>query len=307
MATVRHITAKELEAFTLTATDPARAKRQANTLEIMWKKGDSKPEWCFVLEHDGKMVGRLMYWAAGHARDEVKLMGIQLPWGGNWEAMGKMLLERSLSHMKKGGARQVMAYLISDSDLFNANRKELIVKAGFDLAQKKVRFQIDLEDKSPAPGARLQFRSLSEVGDETFVEAIGQVTEGTLDQLDAEGYKEVGQETAAQNYFAILKNVHFEPDWWLLAYNGAGELAGLVVPQQFGKDRGVLNYVGVPPKHRGRGYVNDLLAKGLSVLKENGIRHILADTDAKNFPIHAALQKASFIHSHTLNLYRKDL
>jgi ribosomal protein S18 acetylase RimI-like enzyme len=44
----------------------------------------------------------------------------------------------------------------------------------------------------------------------------------------------------------------------------------------------VINFIGVVPEHRGKGYVDDLLAEGTATLHAAGAERVRADTDTRN-------------------------
>jgi ribosomal protein S18 acetylase RimI-like enzyme len=74
-----------------------------------------------------------------------------------------------------------------------------------------------------------------------------------------------------------------------MAYDTEGELVGLVVPQKFSENRGAINYIGVTPFQRGKGYVNGLLLEGSRLMIEDGIENLIADIDVQNYPLKKAL------------------
>ena len=48
------------------------------------------------------------------------------------------------------------------------------------------------------------------------------------------------------------------------------------------------------PEHRGRGYVDDLLAEITLILADEGAERIRADTDVPNTPMAAAFERAGY-------------
>ncbi|MFC7589922.1 GNAT family N-acetyltransferase [Nonomuraea antimicrobica] len=64
---------------------------------------------------------------------------------------------------------------------------------------------------------------------------------------------------------------------------------GLVAP-----DDHSIAYIGVVPEHRGRGLVNDLLARGTRTLAEAGLERIVAATDITNVPTAEAFLRAGY-------------
>jgi RimJ/RimL family protein N-acetyltransferase len=56
----------------------------------------------------------------------------------------------------------------------------------------------------------------------------------------------------------------------------------------------IIEWIGVVPEHRGHGYVADLLACGMSLLKRAGAEQIRADTHLRNRAMQRALSRAGF-------------
>jgi hypothetical protein len=148
----------------------------------------------------------------------------------------------------------------------------------------------------PADSGRPSFRTLEEVGEETFVEAIEKASEGTHDREIREERQRLGAKRAAQDFFEDAQRVMHDSSWWRLAYAPSGELVGLVMPAE---SPGFLTlfYVGVVPMMRGQGYVNDLLSAGTATLLKTRSKHdkpLIADTDVSNAPMAAAFERAGW-------------
>ncbi len=92
-----------------------------------------------------------------------------------------------------------------------------------------------------------------------------------------------------------------------MAYNSKGEFAGLIVPQKFSKDRGAINYIGVTPAQREKGYVNDLLWEGSRLMIEDGIQNLVADIDVQNHPLEKALELLGYQYKRSQVVLRLDL
>lgn len=60
-------------------------------LEALWKAGESRPEWCFIAEKNGRALGRLAYWALPSGPRQAFLFGLSLPWKKNYLEVGKEL------------------------------------------------------------------------------------------------------------------------------------------------------------------------------------------------------------------------
>ena len=158
---------------------------------------------------------------------------------------------------------------------------------GFAFRRETGRFEWRGGEPPTVPG-RLSFRTLEEISEEAFVEAMRMVSEGTLDR-EIQGERErLGAERAAREFFDDARRVEHEPSWWRLAYTPEEELVGLVMPAA---PPGFLTifYVGVVPGMRGQGYVDDLLAAGTTTLLEarrsdGNEKPLRADTDVANGP-----------------------
>jgi RimJ/RimL family protein N-acetyltransferase len=124
----------------------------------------------------------------------------------------------------------------------------------------------------------MTLRTLEDVGEDAFVEAMREVSEGTLDREIRGERERLGAQRAAREFFEDARRVEHDPAWWRLAYTPEGELVGLVMPAE---PPGFLTifYVGVVPGMRGQGYVDDLLAAG---------------TDVANGPMAAAFERAGW-------------
>jgi RimJ/RimL family protein N-acetyltransferase len=190
----------------------------------------------------------------------------------------------------------------------HANRRiELLESVGFSLRRKTSRFERRGNEPPTEPG-RLMFRTLEEVGKETFIEAMERVSEGTLDREIRAEREKLGTKRAAQEFFDDASRVQHDTSWWRLAYEPNGELAGLVMPAE---PPGFLTifYVGVVPGMRGRSYVDDLLAAGTTTLLEaNGNeKPLIADTDVSNGPMATAFERAGWTRFAGRQEYVMDL
>ena len=98
----------------------------------------------------------------------------------------------------------------------------------------------------------MTLRTLEEVGEDAFVEAMREVSEGTLDREIRGERERLGAQRAAREFFEDARRVEHDPAWWRLAYTPEGELVGLVMPAE---PPGFLTifYVGVVPGMRGQG------------------------------------------------------
>jgi ribosomal protein S18 acetylase RimI-like enzyme len=91
----------------------------------------------------------------------------------------------------------------------------------------------------------------------------------------------------------LERKLGYDPAWYRLAYAPDGGLVCLVMPAR-NLTSAVINFIGVVPEHRGRGYVDDLLAEGTAALHAAGAGYVRADTDTRNLPMAAAFGRAGY-------------
>ncbi|MDH6124310.1 GNAT family N-acetyltransferase [Kitasatospora sp. GP82] len=85
-----------------------------------------------------------------------------------------------------------------------------------------------------------------------------------------------------------------ERSWWRIAETADGKVVGFGFPSR-NPAFPVVGYLGVLPGHRGRGYVDGILAENTRLLAvELGAETVRADTDLTNLPMAAAFERAGY-------------
>ena len=299
---IRPITQKELEKFASIGNDPDSFK---NRLDKMCEKGVSKPEWCFVHDDEGEFKAWIAY-GNNPAWGEFFIFGLHLTWDENFLANGKELLEYSLDKIYQ--IDETKSIFADVSSVFEHKEKNMKVyeEAAFTLIQEKMHFIFDNNHRLPILGSRLTFKNLNETGKEAFIKAIEIVSRQTLDRLDKYEIETKGPQKAAKRYFDALERIEMNPERWLLAYDPeSGGFVGLVIVQKHDPASGMINYIGVAPEHRGRGYIDDLLAKGTSELLKAGYKSVIGEIDPLNYPVKKALFYMGFKKTTTTWWYHK--
>jgi RimJ/RimL family protein N-acetyltransferase len=278
----------------------------ANVVRRLWGEGTSSPELSFIIEDRGKLLGRVFF----HRRSssaELAMFGTHIESTADFFATGTALLNSALARQKENGVTGVEYAIYDIYDPDPELYKALLEAVGFCQYQEKKRY---VWQNSGAPlrvQIRLRFRSMSEAGECTFEQALGQVTVGTLDREDRGRIKKHGVAETARWYMQVLKEGSFEPTEWLLGYLADERFCGLVVPRRLDDREGTIDYIGVVPELRGSGYGFDLLVKGTALLQAKGFKTIVAETDSENLPFHAELERAGYRHNGTLRCFRCDL
>lgn len=297
---IRPIGADELDVF-VEACGTSHRKEVEQYVQSMFAAGAMRPEWCFVVEEEGLPLGRVAFWTLPGADRPLALVLLDVPWEGEYRAVGGHLLGEVLQRARALGAAEI-EHVVDAPPMHPQfqhapeRRAGLLEGAGFALKRETIRFEWRGE-RSPVLRGRLVFRALEEVGEGAFVDAMERVSEGTLDREIRAQRERLGPQGAARGFFRDASRVR-DPSWWRLAYAPNGELVGLVMPAA---PPGFLTvfYVGVVPEMRGRGYVDDLLAAGTATLldarAEGGDeKHLRADTDVDNAPMAAAFGRAGW-------------
>lgn len=265
-------------------------------VQSMFDAGSMRPEWCFVIEEDGESLGRGALWTLPGMDEPLDLVLLDVPWEDL--SFGVRLLKEVLERARSLGAREIGHVLDAPVmwpqwQSLSDRRVELLQRVGFVLRRETSRFEWRRENGALPVARPLDFRTLDEVGEAEFVGAIERVSEGTLDREIQDERDELGPAEAAREFFELERKLEYEASWCRLAYAADGGLIGLVMPAR-NPTSAVINYVGVVPEHRGKGYVDDLLAEGTEALHAAGAEYVRADTDTRNLPMAAAFRRAGY-------------
>jgi ribosomal protein S18 acetylase RimI-like enzyme len=298
---VHTITLADLDRFVSLSDHPDGESDKEFILEL-WAKKLSQPEFFFILEKQNEPVGRVAYWHLKTRPDELRMIFFKLPWEGDYLSTGLQLLLESWERLRLSGVRHIVRRLVSSWDYLE-EQIEVMEHAGMSLFQVKKGYLLKLGDVADDYPYRLVYRSLADIGEMEYIDAIRRVAAGSPDRE----IQEMGGEQAASQLFAILKEgTVFEPEWLQLAYEPDGELAGLVAPVRTpdNADEGVIGLIGVIPKKRGLGYSHDLLRRGRTILRAVGVTDIYVETDTDNTAMRRALERAGYQEIETICLYR---
>jgi ribosomal protein S18 acetylase RimI-like enzyme len=314
---VRAIRPDELHVFTQVPSvrdNPERHARLSAHLAQRWASGASRPGWCFVAEEGGAIVGRVGYWTRPRVWPQIRFIDpllFDLPWAGEYRRIGVRLLRESLGALRRDGATR--ADLGVDSPTGFAPPAaccvgDLLTGEGWTLTRETLRFDWGAgarPARSAPPGLavephRLTYRSVEEVGEERFVDAVRTALDGTLDRGARREIERAGADRKARGVLdgarALVRGGGWRADagWWQLGYTPDGALAGLIMPAINASGDGVVWYIGVAPEQRGRRYVDDLLVRLAGVLEQAGAHRIVADTDTQNWPMARAFARTGW-------------
>ncbi|MEJ8547405.1 GNAT family N-acetyltransferase [Brevibacillus borstelensis] len=312
VATVRPIRPEEIDDFArVGSSDPARVQEVKRYVEQMIAAGSIRTEWCFVAEEANRLRGRVAFWTLPKLDKPLDLVLLDIPWDStDSHSLGKKLLQTALETLRGMGVKEVGHVLDTPPSApqwqtFPAERRELLEQMGFQLERETYRFEWKPGHADIPTPQDLHFRSLAEVGNEVFVEAVMRVSEGALDRRILHDSERLGARGQAMDMFQDLQQMVYDPHWWQLAYTRDDECIGLVMPAK-SPTFATIGYIGVMPEHRGRGYIHQLLGRGTDILLKAGATLIRADTDVHNQPMANAFRKAGYVQFATRSEYRRE-
>jgi len=263
------------------------ARQYSINIQRWLEKGYITAPDCYIFEKSGVPLGGVCF--CDDTDEEREILDFALI---NISSNGHKYLAQAIQQAAKPNTRKITYNLYNDTEQY-ADIQRLFCRAGFVVEQEKLRYVHKGTAYQEYPHS-LHFKSIAEVGEDQFIDMVERVTMGTLDGLMAEDVKRLGSRRAAKEYVNGLKGIDFNPNWWKLGY--AGDTAiGLILPQRFSANLGCINYIGVLPEHRGKGYGLPLLAEGTRILVENGMTEIIADIDKTNQPLAAQLDRLGYV------------
>ncbi|MGI5269248.1 GNAT family N-acetyltransferase [Nonomuraea sp. CA-218870] len=252
-------------------------------------EGRTRPEWCFV-----EGPARLALWAPFAGAEPVLVW--QFEPGPDPAAAARLL--------RRAQAAAGVSKLIHDIPLppglsplvDRAVQHESLTGAGFTMEVERLLLEWRLGSDLPADPGRLTYRPARELDPAHVLDVLVRISYGSLDYDTRQELATAGAEHEARWMYDDLMNRRGKPGWFVIGYLD-DEPVGLVAP-----DDHSIAYIGVVPEHRGRGYVDDLLAHGTRTLAEAGVERVVAATDVANTPTAAAFLRAGY--SEVGRLYR---
>ena len=308
------VTAAEasLDAF-LSVSARSRYQRQLEEyLGMLLEKRSTKPEWCPVGMDGAVAVARAALWALPDGDVPTDVVLIDTDWNDADLAAGRLLLS-SLHELAIGHGADALTHHVDSPpgppqyQEHTDARIRLLTESGYELLRDGLRWSYSgssFEEGRRAPS--LVFRSLPEVGEEAFVQAIAATYEGTRDSWLGANIEEHGMVEAAWTDFREYHRLEHLPDWWELAYTEDGALGGVIIAARNPREA-VIAYVGVVPEQRGRGLGPFLVRRGTEQLRVSGAEQIGGDCDRDNVAMVKAFERAGFEQVARRRSYRLEL
>ncbi len=266
----------------------------------------TKLEWCYIAEESGEFLARVIFGVFEDQPQDLKVWQLIIDNKlDNFKEVGMQLLKESINQLKSENFETVEYHLYANASNNFENYKSIFIAQGFEITQEKINFEAtEIIQSDKTKSHRLTYKTLEEVGDIAFIQAIEKVTEGSLDREDLESIALNGSKKAAEMYFELLAEIDLNKNWWKLAYQEDGSLVGLIVPQKFSDEEGAINYIGVVPQKRGAGYVYALIDAASTLMFQSGIQTVIADIDTQNQPLEKALNVLGYVAKGSLSVLK---
>lgn len=307
MLTIRTARPDELPALTAFADDGERNAATAAYLTSLLESGCTRPEWCLVAEHDGRLAGNVVLWTIPGRNVPTDIVLLE-PGGPD---TGRALLAYAAQQARELGAK-VQGHVLdtpAQAPQFQRDprlRETLLADAGFTVARDGRRFAWTVGDPMPAQDERLHWRSLADLGEEPFVELLADTFTDTADSIFQAEIAEHGLRGAAERNVADMLEMDHQPGWFEIGYDPADMPVALSMPART-VTSAVIGLVAVARAGRGRGYATAVVARGTHVLVEAGFGEIRGDCDAGNIGMAKAFQRAGYRNFANRKMFTRPL
>jgi RimJ/RimL family protein N-acetyltransferase len=254
-----------------------------------------RPEWTWIAEIDGRVVGRALWWGPRDSAHPVALDCLDVdPAAGDRAAIAAELIRAALA-----GLPQPVQYAIKVAGGWRDDpatstavewRRAAAHAAGLTREVERLQFEWAPADGVPPSTGVLRF---AEASDEEFLTVFKRIAEGSLDAQTRANLAVKGVDATAREEMDFYLRAPGKREWWRIAYTHDGEVAGMAIPSATSYNVNV-GYLGVVPEFRGRGYVDEVLGEITRIHAANGEPRITGTTDVGNAPMAAAFGRAGY-------------
>lgn len=173
------------------------------------------------------------------------------------------------------------------------NRMRAAERTGARFFVERLRLEWQAGTPIPARTGRLAFRQAGDPAE--LLALMTEVLDGTLDAHSRDDLTRMSPEDAAAGHYSGELARYTSPRaWWQIAELPGGEPVGFVIPAHNGYYP-IIAYLGVVPKHRGNGYIGEILAEGTRILAAQDVPRIRASTDLGNVPMARAFHRTGWV------------
>ncbi len=300
-----------IEAFSSVATLPEHIADTVQYVQRLFDTKCSRPEWCFVAENSGGAIARIALWSLPAQHIPLDFVLFNAHWDAYCIApddVATLLLSHAERFFIAAGAKSIGHCQDTPPrepqwQTNEAARQQCLERAGFHIARHTLRYRLVHASVKPSVNASIRpaisdcinLVTVTEADDDALLALVAQVVAASDDQLDREGCARLGADEHARELIADLREMRIDADWWRIAFatntdGTMGAAVGFILPTA-SADMGTIGYIGVVPAHRGKGYVNALIAHATHMLQDAQFSRIVADTDLANKPMAKAFER----------------
>ncbi|WP_326632965.1 GNAT family N-acetyltransferase [Nonomuraea fuscirosea] len=266
--------------------------------------GRRLPEWMWVALRGDQLVARAAWWCSTGDDAPFLLDVFDLDdRDGDGVDAGVKLLRAAMAEVVPAGARPPEYIRMVPPDWRETpaarrvveDRMAALEQLGAALLVERLRLEWRPGTPVPEPSGRLAFRPVRDT--EEMISLMASVLDGTLDTHSRDDLSRMSaREAAAAHYEEELACYRSPRDWWRVATLPDGEPVGFVTPARNDYNP-IIGYIAVLPKHRGNGYIDDILAEGTRILAaQDDVPRIRAATDVGNVPMANAFRRAGYVN-----------
>lgn len=259
-----------------------------------------QPEWSVVaVDESGVVRGRAMWWgrdASVPTALDVWDVDAQVP---DRAKLAKALLDAGHEALASRGVSVPLPHTLrlpndwrdqADVAVEVDLKTRCAAAAGLTLVNERLQFQWDRGQPLPPQPTSVVFESAD---DDAFLRLFAAAARGSLDVGTRRELESGSAEELARAEVDFYLASPGDRSWWRTAATTDGTLVGVAIPSATPTNRNV-GFLAVLPEHRGRGYVDALLAFIIRFHAAEGAPRITATTDAVNAPMAAAFRRAGY-------------
>lgn len=296
---IRPATPADLDRIRSMVATPSINTATPDVLDRNLALGTYRPGWMWLAEDDERLLGLAVWWGFADGEHPLALDGLFAHcFVEDCVGLWTRLLDASLAARPAGAEPPEYHVFLptdwrDDPEITTALDLRVEAAAHVGLTGLTERLRVEWDTSRPVPQASSRLTFAPEPDDEVFVELFARASVDSLDAATRREVSRVGVVAAAREDVGVYRSMRGERSWWRVARDARGDVVGFALPSA--NDGGpVVGYLGVLPEHRGRGYVDDLLAEVTRVLVAAGSERVRADTDRGNRPMAQAFERAGW-------------
>lgn len=297
---VRAADESDVEQLIRFAPEPGLRSVDRDRLRRDFADGRMRAQWSWLVEFEGTVVGRALWWGRPDAPRPLSLDALDLAVRvGDPAGVAAELLNAAYAAYAEQGVKGPLEYTLhlprdwrQEAAASSAVRwrRNACRRSGLSEELERLQYAWIRGGGVPAASSRVRFRPGD---DEEFLDLFSQVARESLDVETQRAVQKMGAQAQARDDLDFYLGCPGERDWWRVALTDDGSAVGFAIPSATPYHRNV-GYLGVLPAWRGQGLVDDLLGEITRVHAESGAETITATTDTTNAPMAAAFERAGY-------------